>query len=135
MINGLTVNPEPYIPPYRSVFVVEVEYMLGDADAYETKKIEMNEASVIAFKNLFDHGTRGKDDYQSDLLYRTYAKTFAESCTGEEAPEEDVEDYSDWVCEHFAQDPDGWGGGSFHSLSVLWYDENGLPHEVEFWWG
>lgn len=118
MINGLSINPEVLIPPYRNTFVATIEFMFGDADSYTTRSVELNEDQAISLKNLFDHGKFNRG-YHGDPLYRDFRDSIGDE---------------DLLCDIFPNDPDGWGPAKFEALSVVWYDENGYPHAVEFWW-
>jgi hypothetical protein len=120
MINGLTVNPEVMQSAHREVFVVECRFMLGDADSYPTGTIVLEtQEQVIALKNMFDHAKWTRDyGYQRDPLYRTFVDML--ECEEDE--------------EFFQNDHDAWGYGKFSELLVLWYDDQGLPHSVDFWW-
>ena len=51
-------------------------------------------------------------------MYKELAETFDE----------------DDMCDYFPCDHDAWGYAKFNALEVVWYDEHGLPHAVEFWW-
>lgn len=118
MINGLTINPEVMVT-HRNTFVVEYEFMFGDGDSYTTRSMPLDEAQVIIAKNLFDHGKWDREHgYGRDPLYKELSETLIE---------EDM-------YELFAMDPDGWGHGKLYRFEALWYDENGLPHGVEFHW-
>lgn len=120
MINGLTVNPFVMQSEHREVFVVQCQFMLGDADSYPTGTIVLEqEEQVIALKNMFDHAKWEKDDgYANDPLYKAFKGM--------------LECEEDW--DFFQNDPDGWGPGRFYDLQVFWYDTEGYPHAVDFWW-
>lgn len=120
MINGLTVNPEVMQSPHREVFVIECKFMLGDADSYPTGTITLEkEEQVIALKNMFDHAKWDRDyGYGRDPLYRTFIDML--ECEEDE--------------EFFQNDHDAWGYGKFYQLQILWFDAQGLPHAVDFWW-
>ena len=121
MINGVSITTR-YIPPYSEVFVATIVYMMGDADSYVTKVIAMTEDQVIAFKNLFDHGKWTRDrGYQHGELYEALEETYRY--------EQETE-----IEELFATDHDAWGYGHFESLHILWFDREGVPHNVEFYW-
>lgn len=118
MINGLTINPEVRID-HRSVFIARVTFMFGDADSYSKKEIPCSEAEIIILKNLYDHGKWDRDwGYSRDPLYKALAETFDE----------------DDMHEFFPVDHDAWGYAHFNDIDVIWYDENGQAHAVEFWW-
>lgn len=116
MINGLTINPEVRVT-HRNTFVVEYEFMFGDGDNYATRSLPLNEAEVILAKNLFDHGKWDRNyGYSRDPLYKKLGETLIE----------------DDMLELFTEDPDGWGYGRFYRFNTTWYDEQGLPHNVDF---
>ena len=122
MINGLTINPEVFASAHRDCFVVTLQFMLGDGDVYPKTSVELEtEEQVIALKNLFDHGKFGgaMEGYIRDPRYKALS---------------DVMGDEDAMCDIFTNDPDGWGKGRFDAFSVLWYDLQGLPHAVDFWW-
>lgn len=121
MINGLTIRPEVFIP-YRNCFVATAKFMLGDADSYPTGKIQLqNDEQVIALKNLFDHGVYTRDNgYTDSPLFETFCDL--------------LEFGEDGTYDFFQNDYDAWGAGKFEEFSVLWYDEQGQPHAVDFWW-
>lgn len=118
MINGLSINPDVLVE-HRSTFVARLNFMFGDADSYSLKEIPCSEAEVILIKNLYEHGKWDRDwGYSRDPLYKELAETFDE----------------DDMCDYFPCDHDAWGYAKFNALEVVWYDEHGLPHAVEFWW-
>jgi len=123
MINGLTVNPFVMQSEHREVYVIECMFMLGDADSYPTGRITLEtEEQVIALKNMFDGAKWTKDHgYTRDPLYQVFVDTLGER------DEDDLYDF-------FQNDHDAWGYGRFKDLLVLWYDDQGLPHSVDFWW-
>lgn len=118
MINNLSINPEVRVE-HRSIFIASLNFMFGDADSYSLKEIPCSEAAVILVKNLYDHGKWDRDwGYSRDPLYKELAEIFIE---------EDM-------CEFFPVDHDAGGYAKFNSLDIVWYDEQGLPHNVEFYW-
>ncbi len=116
MIKSLTINPDVLVQ-YRSTFIARLNFMFGDADSYSLKEIPCSEAEILTLKNLYEHGKWESDyGYCRDPLYKELAKTFCE----------------DDMCEYFPVDHDAWGYAQFDNLDVIWYDEHGLPHNVEF---
>ena len=123
MINGLTVSPFVMQSAHREVYVIECMSMLGDDDSRPTGRITLEtEEQVIALKNMFDGAKWTKDHgYTRDPLYQTFVDTLGDR---------DEDD----LCDFFQNDHDAWGYGKFKDLLVLWYDTEGLPHSVDFWW-
>lgn len=123
MINGLTIRPEVFVSDYRNCFVATIKFMLGDADSYPTGEIELqNDQQVIALRNMYEsakfHGR--EDGYRPDPLYKAFADLL------------EYGDEDDALYDLFQDDQDAWGAGRFEEFSVLWYDEQGNPHAVDF---
>lgn len=118
MINKLSVNPDVLKSSHRNTFVISYEFMYGDADSYARRSLPVDETIVIAAKNLYDHGKWIEDlGYTSDPLYHDLAELLIE---------EDMD-------ELFPCDMNG-NDGKFHDFNATWYDEDGQPHAVEFYW-
>lgn len=113
---NVRINPEVRVD-HRSVFVARVKFMFGDADSYSLKEIPCTEAELITLKKLYDTGKWNSEyGYTRDPLYKELEKTFEE----------------DDMHEYFPVDHDAWGYAQFNDFDATWYDENGLPHSVEF---
>lgn len=113
---NVIISPDVRVD-HRSTFVARVKFMFGDADSYSLKEIPCSEDEVITLKKLYDDGKWSRDyGYTRDPMYKKLAETFDE----------------DDMHEYFPVDHDAWGYATFDEIEVIWYDENGLPHNVEF---
>ncbi len=113
-----TVRPtSAFVSGFRETYVAKVKYMMGDADGYETIEEVMTAEQLVAFKNLLDNTQYNRDrGYRHGEFWEALVKAFGHDDLGE----------------LFANDPDGWGHGQLSSFSALWYNKDGVPHNVEF---
>lgn len=91
--------------------------MMGDADGYETIEEQLTAEQLVAFKNLLENTKWTRDrGYAHGEHWEALVKAFGH---------DDLGDF-------FANDVDGWGYGHLAEFSALWYNKDGVPHNVEF---
>lgn len=106
-----------FVSAFCETYVARVKYMLGDADSYETIEEAMTEEQLVAFKNLLDNTKCDRDrGYSHGDFWKALVEAYGHDDLGD----------------LFACDPDGWGHGSVYEFLALWYNKDGVPHNVEF---
>lgn len=106
-----------FVSGFRETYVAKVRYMMGDADGYETIEEPLSEKQLVAFKNLLENTKCDRDrGYQHGDFWKALVDAYGHDDLGD----------------LFACDPDGWGHGRVYEFSALWYNKDGVPHNVEF---
>jgi hypothetical protein len=131
----IKINGKIKLPEYKNCYMIEIQYMYGDADEYAYDKIGSFDASnkeeieelkdaLITCKNMLEaypHGRGGCDDYNDDVA-PGFNKWFNPEDYEEETGKEKlfaIEMEYDRMCD---------GHASFNDYNLVYYDEIGTKH-------
>lgn len=135
-IDSLTVGAKVSKPIKTNQYELIVKWMFGDADTYETDVFHVmkhDEELLIGFINFllrcmaaYPGGMGGSSDFQHVEGFTTYVVNYD---IDEDDP--DAQDESTIFLEEGWPHQEYAGVGSPDTVSLCFYDENGIKHKVE----
>ena len=100
----------PVPPKFVNVFTIEIKYMFGDGDSYETEEFRLIDPDFIESAKKF------KEQYDSGYSY----------------PESYDENFKEFMNLDLLKTDECDNQARIESVKLFWYDENGNKFNAEF---
>jgi len=134
-IDSVTPGSKISTPVKTNKYELQVKFMFGDADGYDTETYyfsENDETHMIGFINFilrcmsaYPSGMGGSDDFTHVEGFDTYVTDYDIDEDDEDAQDESLVVMEDWPNQEYM------GVGAPDTITLFFYDENGVKRKVE----
>lgn len=134
-IDSVTPGSKITKPVKTNKYELQVKYMFGDADGYDTETYYFpkdQEPHMIGFINFvlrcmsaYPSGMGGSDDFTHVEGYNTYVPNYDIDEDDPDAQDEALIVMEDWPNQEYA------GIGAPDTITLFFYDEDGVKRKVE----